>query len=93
MQIKKVIGKFKDEAAGLIITDALALTSNTYSFNCQTKKEYDKVQINLLINDFLGYIPDKYSYESEHKIDTYETENTKKFRGVSRVIVTRRITS
>jgi hypothetical protein len=34
---KKVIGKFKDEANGLIIKDVLALNPKVYSFNCQTK--------------------------------------------------------
>ena len=66
---KKVIGKFKDEACGLTITDVLALNPKVYSFNCQTKNEYDKVQIKSLINGYLGYIQDKYAYESEHKFD------------------------
>jgi hypothetical protein len=50
---KKVIGKFKDEANGLIIKDVLALNPKVYSFNCQTKAEYDKVKLKSLINELL----------------------------------------
>ena len=77
---KKVIAKFKCESHDLIITDVLALTNKVYSYNCQTKDEYDKVKLKSLISDYLGYIPDEYSYESDRKFDAYETENTKKWK-------------
>ena len=75
---KRVIAKFKCESNDLIITDVLALTNKVYRFSCQTNSEHDKVKLKSLINDYLGYIPDKYSYESDHNFDTYEIENTKK---------------
>ena len=39
--------------------------------------EYYKVTVLALINEFLGYEPDKYSYENENRRDTFENKNTK----------------
>ena len=39
---KKVIGKFKDEAAGNIITEAVFLKSKMYSYMVENKRVFDK---------------------------------------------------
>ena len=52
--------------------DVLALNPKIYSFNQQTPADFYKVKAEALINDFLGYIPNKCAYEDARKIDTYD---------------------
>ena len=65
----------------------VSIKSKIYSFNNQTSEEYYKVKAKNLINDFLGYTPNKYACAEKHQIDTLETKNKKVLACVSKSVV------
>ena len=85
---KKVIGKFKDKAAGKPILEFGGLKSKMYSY---IKEDYEKVQLQITkVGDRFKFQMVK-AREDEKFIKKYEETGDKKAKGVKKNVIRREI--
>jgi len=85
---KKVIGKFKDEAAGKPILEFFGPKSKMYSF---TKEEYKRVKLEINFKDGKPKYEMVKAGEDEKFIKQYEESGDKKAKGVKKNVIRREI--
>ena len=72
---KKKPGKFKDELNSLVMTEVLALNPKIYSFNHQSKVEFDEVEIkNKMVLKGVSKVVVKNEINHKDYVDVLETD-------------------
>ena len=85
---KKVIGKFKDEAAGKPILEFVGLKSKMYSY---IKEHYEKVQLQITKKDDRFKFQMVEAQDNEKFIKKYVDINNKTAKGVKKNVIKKEI--